>query len=60
MLEEKSTVIWSFTKIDYNGVLVKIWTSYGHKTRIRCPIKPIFFQPDYFFDIYAKKYHALP
>ena len=42
MLEEKSTVIWSFTKSDFKGVLVKIWTSNGYKARIRCPNKPIF------------------
>jgi len=60
MLEEKSTAIWSFKKCDFKGVLVKIWTLNRHKTRIRFAIEPIFFKPDYFFDIYAKKHHALP
>ena len=60
MLEEKSMAIWSFMKCDFKGVLVKIWNSNEYKMRIRCPIQPIFFQPDYFFDNYVKKHHALP
>ena len=58
MLEEKITAIWSFKKCNVKGVLVKIWTSNRHKTRIRYPIEVIFFQPDYFFDIYAKITHG--
>ena len=49
MLEEKSTVIWSFTKSDLKGVHVKIWTSNGYKTRIRCLIEPNFLSNLIFF-----------